>query len=847
MDNRTKKMKCKNGQKRCEFSGESIRDKPVVLVKNAVDYVKKLGYLVSNIKFLIFLFLLMPTITAFEFDNVKYYDEVKNEITISNSFGLGEDLATYKLMKNTDQCLTDCYAEGRVVLYSEGLLFSDFYFKDFEGSLVDVDYEIYIQKNLSREILVNDFSEVCDLEANKTSKNCYEVVNGSHIESFYYLDWVVYDDSILFPGVYYWRIEGLKNPKDSVDWVGSAFGEDLLEWAWWDSDWSKCRDIDITTSLNQDNSIMLVNLTGLTFSNVSEIRIINNSCDNNDTEVKSTVLRNGTDWAYITFLANLSGSGVTYSVYYDNPSSPVKSEELVEDWCEFQGDLCGWTNMSSGGIHYSNNNDGTINFTFPSGSSGVKSSRNIGHKSLVVRINSFIGAGTDHEVGLSTVTNGGSPVAQASTNDSILVRVDKRSGYPRQKFAVQDNVADDQKIIQQSSSNYGSNTWRDFWLDVDTSGYVNGSLWNVTDGGIVASVNSTRATTEATMSLGFYVYLDSFATYQTIDYVRAYDIESMYVQDSDMPSFVIGDEETSGDGINPNVTINTPLNITYSSLSVVFNVTSLDDIGISDCYYSLDSGFNISMSNSSTSPSYYNATNSTMTKGSHSVVFYCNDTSNNLNSSESIDFYIDDVVPILNVLVPENITYFSSSMVLNLTANENLSSCYYRFDYHGSNSTMDKYNETSYYKSVSGITEGSRWVDFYCNDTVDNLNITRISLYVNLSAPPTWDNLRNISHLVATSISESITASDESGIDTYLLNDTSVFNINSTSGLITNISNLQSIQMYHLNISVNDTDNNILSSVFYIDVVAELPIVPQANLTINGLNRFDMALELNRT
>jgi len=97
--------------------------------------------------------------------------------------------------------------------------------------------------------------------------------------------------------------------------------------------------------------------------------------------------------------------------------------------------------------------------------------------------------------------------------------------------------------------------------------------------------------------------------------------------------------------------------------------------------------------------------------------------------------------------------------------------------------------------------------------------------------PPTFDNLRDFSHYVNTSFSESITASDVSGIDSYWLNDTTYFSIDA-AGLITNVTNLSRIEIHWLNISVNDTFNNQNSGIFYIDII----IVPSAgNVTITSV------------
>ena len=41
----------------------------------------------------ILLLVLIPSISAFEFDNVKSYDEVTKTVTIENAFGLGDEIA----------------------------------------------------------------------------------------------------------------------------------------------------------------------------------------------------------------------------------------------------------------------------------------------------------------------------------------------------------------------------------------------------------------------------------------------------------------------------------------------------------------------------------------------------------------------------------------------------------------------------------------------------------------------------------------------------------------------------------------------------------------------------------
>lgn len=69
MVNKFKSKKMLSQINRCQFSGKVIGKKPAILVENAVLYLRKMGYLVSNFKFLILIlgvFLVFPLVSAFD-------------------------------------------------------------------------------------------------------------------------------------------------------------------------------------------------------------------------------------------------------------------------------------------------------------------------------------------------------------------------------------------------------------------------------------------------------------------------------------------------------------------------------------------------------------------------------------------------------------------------------------------------------------------------------------------------------------------------------------------------------------------------------------------------------------
>ena len=164
------------------------------------------------------------------------------------------------------------------------------------------------------------------------------------------------------------------------------------------------------------------------------------------------------------------------------------------------------------------------------------------------------------------------------------------------------------------------------------------------------------------------------------------------------------------------------------------------------------------------------------------------------------------------------------------------------------NSTIYKINNTQLYffTNITGIGGQNYTYRACANDTVGNLNCTGERHYnvtgVDIT-PPTFDNPRNFTHTNNTAFSESFTASDDTGIGTYVLNDTSLFNI-TQAGLITNISAIDTVAIYWLNLSVNDTAGNLNSVVFFINVAA-VDISPPVWDLVYGLRNFTQYANLS--
>ena len=121
------------------------------------------------------------------------------------------------------------------------------------------------------------------------------------------------------------------------------------------------------------------------------------------------------------------------------------------------------------------------------------------------------------------------------------------------------------------------------------------------------------------------------------------------------------------------------------------------------------------------------------------------------------------------------------------------------------------------YKFLLLIFLGMFLINFVSADSISFQ--MRFIVPVEDTTPPTWTNLRNLSGYTNTAFSRYITATDDSGISCYSLNDTSTFDVD-CSGEITNSITLDTATVYYLNITVNDTVGNINWGEFYINITS---------------------------
>lgn len=193
---------------------------------------------IKTFMILLVMLLCVQTISAelFQFDNVKSYDENTKTITITNTFGLGGDIAKIKL----ETPLINYVGVGKNIKVAEFQVTS---LKDYSNAFEKMEF--YNSFDLSKEIqrtfeykvksyediLVNDYKEVCGLSKNGTNE-CNLVVSGSHTEQkevWTPLEKADFTDGqITTIGIFTTTHEG-----DRVEWILNAYGVRLNEFAGW--------------------------------------------------------------------------------------------------------------------------------------------------------------------------------------------------------------------------------------------------------------------------------------------------------------------------------------------------------------------------------------------------------------------------------------------------------------------------------------------------------------------------------------------------------------------------------------------------------------------------------------
>lgn len=181
------------------------------------------------------LLLVFPTVMAFEWDNVKSYDDETRTATITNALGLGEKIAEIQLNSPLILLVPEGYgkvAEFTITSFSDyddALKELELYDKKRDDTKFTRDYDYkYLTYN---EVEVPNMERNCFIDYDG-ERNCEEIQKGTKL--IMEEEWVelsltnLKENDVLTIGIFTDVQKG-----DSVEWIPNMFGERIDEWAGW--------------------------------------------------------------------------------------------------------------------------------------------------------------------------------------------------------------------------------------------------------------------------------------------------------------------------------------------------------------------------------------------------------------------------------------------------------------------------------------------------------------------------------------------------------------------------------------------------------------------------------------
>ncbi|MFC1754160.1 Ig-like domain-containing protein [Thermoproteota archaeon] len=311
----------------------------------------------------------------------------------------------------------------------------------------------------------------------------------------------------------------------------------------------------------------------------------------------------------------------------------------------------------------------------------------------------------------------------------------------------------------------------------------------------------------------------------------------------------------------------TPDDTISNNNSIFVNVTCAD-INKQEMVF-IWNGTNETFDNTDGADLYWELKDS-LADGNYTFQATCTDLANNTASTEERRVVIDTVLPVVELISPinsYNTTDVNISFVCNAT-DLNLSHITF---YH--NITGWASNQT---ESVTSLTFAEVMFNLtYIPDGIYNWGCTAFDLAgSNASAPenrsfrvdtttPVWDESLSNHTIEYTDVFYYDVNATDYGIgiiDVYFIDDNTNFSIDSATGVIQNATGLE-LGTYYINVSVNDTLNNVLSEIISVTVIdTTLPVVElispvdnyngsvdYANLTCNAtdLNLSNMSVYTN--
>lgn len=658
--------------------------------------------------FFMMLGILISLASALNFDNVKTYSKATNEITITNAYGLGSDLAKYKLTKS-ENSIIDAYAEGYVTLYSDGPLFENLKFIATDRKERTLQYSIYYYSYEDVEFNDPVYGEVCEAvkgTVNGSQKCINQIIEYKKVIRNVEVRHEYKFGTILKAGTYKWRIEAkLPRPNYAIDWQVEVLGQTLSEWSWWAGDgntYTKKRQITVTELSGKDlyNYTVLLKITydsdmqtdfdDLRFTDSTETTELKYWIEQkNDSSMASVFVK-------VPYLAASSGTNIY--MYYGNAgvstTGNISQAFLFGDDFEDGSYTDRWSGSGTwyetGGTIYQGGADGASYQLSAPYDTNRNWSKGILESAFAPTTSYLFGY-------VSVKSNTGTNFTSAGFGYADM-RVGLINGDGN---ALLDNT-------QTGKAYWGSyynstNRWRvRFNEDI-----INVSVPENLD--IVNSVQiNKKVLNSGTIGLWTYghtiYYWIGLRNYSSVD-----------------PGYSIGAELT--DNPTPSVQLNQPsINYYNTTNSVLFNCTSNVSIGVVNLTLVIDGINNYTITNSSANQNLSIQTTLGFIEGLHNWTCDARTSANVLGTQNAKYFIIDRTPPTANIIFPTNTTYsygFITSPTVRTSINWTCSDLHPGtcILFNGTTNTSVLYGTSSTYVNLSW---GSYWFTLFANDTHGN-------------------------------------------------------------------------------------------------------------------------------
>ncbi len=220
--------------------------------------------------------LLVGTVSAFNFDNVKSYDKLTRTATIKDCavwaitcLVEGDDIAEVKL----DSPLIKYVIRGKDRLIAEFTInnyedydnvFNNLDFYDIKNNMKEFERDFTYRYKSFYDVEVPDYETVCKerMSINGTLEkyDCYESQTGTHTEQRF--NWVDFNEKAELPkGNITIGIFTDVLPNEKVEWIPTLFGVKISEWATWTEGLSV--DLEAYYDFNDNSTNLIDVVTGV--------------------------------------------------------------------------------------------------------------------------------------------------------------------------------------------------------------------------------------------------------------------------------------------------------------------------------------------------------------------------------------------------------------------------------------------------------------------------------------------------------------------------------------------------------------------------------------------------------